>query len=118
LARWRPLLNLAAKVGGWPVLPPIHTPFRHAFISHLALDDDNPTLFAALLRTVYNHAITRAYSYVMLGLPETNPLCSLVTSAYRQVTYRSQIYLAAWADGREALAQVDPRMPGLEIAVL
>ena len=54
----------------------------------------------------------------MIGLSEANPLRPLLTRNYLHITYPSQLYLVAWEDGLDAAAQVDRRLPGLEIAVL
>jgi hypothetical protein len=118
LARWRPLLNLTAKLGWWPVLPPLHTPFQFRFASHLAVDADDPHVFAALLRALYNQAVQRSDHYLMIGLAAGNPFTPVVKRSYPIVSYASQIYLAAWGDGLDALAQIDARPAGLEIALL
>ncbi len=117
LARWRKLLNLFSRFGGWPYLPEPNTALRYSYASHLAVDDDDPAIFAALLRAVYNHNLARGFSYFMLGLAESDPLRSIVET-YRPLTYVSQIYLVAWEDGYNAVAQVDARPPALEIALL
>ncbi|UCC61863.1 MAG: hypothetical protein JSV36_13845, partial [Anaerolineae bacterium] len=74
LGRWRGLVNVGARLAGWPVLPPPNTPFRHAYASHLAVDDDDPHVFAALLRALHSHLAAQGYSYYMIGLSEANPL--------------------------------------------
>jgi hypothetical protein len=54
----------------------------------------------------------------MIGLSESNPLRAFV-KAYRPLTYISQLYLVAWADGQDAIAKVDRNLlPAPEIAVL
>ena len=110
--------NLVAPLGGWPSLPPPNTPFRFCYASHLAVDDDNTQVFAALLRSLYNQAAGAGYDYFMIGLSEDNPLRAVVTRTYPRVTYTSQLYLVAWPDGAEAVGQVDGRVPGPEIAVM
>ena len=117
LARWRKLLNVFSSFGGWPYLPEPNMSLRHSYASHLAVDDDDPAIFAALLRALYNHSLERGYSYFMLGLAESNPWRPIVET-YRPLTYISQIYLVAWEDGYEAVAAVDARPPALEIALL
>jgi hypothetical protein len=118
LGRWRRLANVGARLAGWPVMPPAGTPFRHAYASHLAVDDDDPRVFAALLRALHNHLAVRGYSYYMIGLSEANPLRPVVTASYRHVTYTSVLYLVGWEDIPEALHPDDGRVPGPEIAVL
>jgi hypothetical protein len=117
LVRWRKLLNVFSHFGGWPYLPESNTPLRYSYASHLAIDNDDPVIFDALLRAVYNHNFEQKYSYFMIGLAESNPFRKLV-GVYRPLTYISQIYLAAWEDGYDAVTQVDFRPPALEIALL
>ena len=117
LARWRKLLNAFSRFGGWPYLPEPNTLLRHSYASHLAIDNDDPIVFAALLRALYNHNLKRAYSYFMIGLAESNPFRKVV-EVYRPWKYISQIYLVTWEDDDDAVAQVDSRPPALEIALL
>ena len=118
LARWRRLINAAARLGAWPELPPPNARFNYCYASHLAVDDDDPQIFAALLRAGYSQARERGFNYFALGLSDAHPLRKVVTRTYRPVTYTSQLYLVAWDDGLEAVAQVDGRVPGPEIAIL
>lgn len=118
MARWRKLLNAFSFFGGWPHLPEPNTSLSHAYASHLAIDNDDPAVFAALLRTLYAHTLECGYSYFMIGLAELNPLRSVV-EAYRPFTYISQLYLVAWEDGLDAIAKLDRQLlPALEIAIL
>ena len=117
IARWRRLLNVLSPLGGWPYLPDLHTPLRHAYASHIAIDDDDPLVFSALLRELYNYNLGKDYSYLMIGLAESNPFRSIVKT-YHPLTYISQIYLVHWGHSRELLKEIDHRVPGLEIAVL
>ncbi len=117
IARFRKLINLFAPLGGWPVLPDAGARLNHCFACFLAVDDNNPEIFSALLRALYNEAVRRKFDYFTLGLAEGNRFHPIVKS-YRPITYESQIYLAAWEDGYKAIAQVDSRPPALEIALL
>jgi hypothetical protein len=118
MARWRPLINLLARVIDVPYLPEINAAFPYCYASHLAIDDDDPHLFCRLLRAACNETVRRGFNYFMIGLSEANPLRPLLTRNYLHITYPSQLYLVAWEDGLDAAAQVDRRLPGLEIAVL
>ncbi|MBI3737895.1 MAG: hypothetical protein HY258_02490 [Chloroflexi bacterium] len=117
LAHWRKLLNVFSSLGGWPYLPEPNTPLRYSYGSHLAVDDDNPVVFAALLRALYNHNLELGYRYFVIGLAESNPLREVV-KAYHPLTYISQLYLVAWEDGMRSVQQVDARIPAPEIALL
>ncbi len=111
--RFRKAINLLAPLGGWPNLPNVGTRLNQCFAAFAAIDGDDPSVFAALLRAVHNEAAKRRYSTLLLALPETDPLRRLVT-AYHPLKYISQIYLAAWDD----LPDLDSRPPALEIALL
>ena len=118
LARWRKLLNLFSPLGILPYLPEPNTSLRHSYASHLAIENDDPEIFAILLRAIYNENQQRGYSYFMIGLVESNPLRAVVQE-YRPLTYISQLYLVGWEDGQAAIADVDKQLiPAPEIAML
>jgi len=118
MRRARLLINLLTRFMDVPRLPPVGTPLSYCFVSHLAVDHDDPHIFASLLRAAYNATYRRGFNYFLLGMAEINPLRPMLTKRYLHITYPSQIYLMSWEDGLEAVAQVDPRIPGLEIAIL
>lgn len=117
IARVRKLTNLFSVAGGRPRLPEPGTRLNQCFACFFAVDDDDPEIVSALLRAVYNEAARRKYEFLLLGLAEASPLHAMV-KAYRPITYESQIYLAAWPDGIDAIHSIDARPAGLEIAVL
>ena len=117
LGRWRAVINFFSRFGILPYLPAPNIPLRHSYASHLAIDDDNPLLFQALLQKVYNDSVEKNYSYFMIGLAESNPLRRIVET-YRPLTYVSQIYLVDWDEDGDLLAKIEARIPGLEIALL
>lgn len=117
LARWRKVINYFSRFGFLPYLPEPNTPLLHSYACHLAIDDDNPVIFKALLRYVYNYNLERNYNYFMIGLAESNPFRNIVET-YRPLTYISQIYLVDWNEDGDLLTQIDERIPGLEIALL
>jgi hypothetical protein len=117
LGRYRRPLNLAARIVGWPALPEPGSAIRSCHASHVAIDDDDRAVFAALLRTLYNHAASRGFDYAMLGLSPRDPLVGIAES-YRHVLYKSDLYLVRWEDGRDEVARVDQRAAGPEAAIL
>jgi hypothetical protein len=117
LRRWRKLINVCSYFGILPYLPEPNTPLRHSYACHLAIDDDHPAVFDALLRNVYNYNLEQKYSYFMIGLADSNPLRRTLET-YRPLTYISQIYLMDWDDNGDLLAKLDERMPAPEIALL
>ena len=117
LARWRKAINLLSRFGVVPYLPEPNTPLKYSYASHLAVDNDDPRVFKALLRAMYNRNLEQGYGYFMIGLAETNPFRKIVES-YRPLTYISQIYLVNWDANEDLLSKIDHRIPGLEIALL
>lgn len=118
LGRLRPALNALRGLHRLPYLPPPGAELRASFASHLALREDDPGLFAALLRAVYGDARAHGDHYFLLGLRASNPLRS-VLAPYAKFPYVSQLYLAGWEDGLPAMAGVQHQRPAApEIAVL
>jgi hypothetical protein len=117
LARWRKVINVFSRYIGVPYLPEQNTPLKYSYASHLAIDNDDPVVFKALLRAMYNHTLEQGYSYFMIGLAKSHPFRKIVES-YRPLTYISQIYLVNWDAEDDLLSKLDGRIPGLEIAVL
>ena len=52
----RPLANRVGALFGWPDLPPVGSPIRQVMLSHLAVADDSPEVFAALLDAALSEA--------------------------------------------------------------
>jgi hypothetical protein len=118
LERWRRPLNHMSALTGWPRLPDPGTELRCSFASHRAVDGDDPRIFAALLRALYNHAAgERRCRYLMIGFGEADPWRAVLRD-YRTLPYPSDLYLAGWDDSEAAISQVDGRLPAPEIAVL
>lgn len=118
MARAVPWIDLLSHFANVPPLPPVGTRLHYAYASHLAVDGDEPSIFSALLRAVYNETARRGFDYFVIGLSEGNPLRPVLARSYLHITYPSQLYLMAWEDGLDALARVDGRTPGTEIAIL
>ncbi len=118
LGRLRPLINALSGLTGLPHLPEPRQPFRFGFASHLAADADDPQVYAALLRQVYNQAVARRDSYLMLGLAERHPFFPLARREYPHIDYPSQLYLAGWGEIDPLISQLDDRPVGVEAATL
>jgi hypothetical protein len=117
LARFRPAINALSPLGLFPYLPQVGATLRQAYACLLAVDDDDPAVFAALFRALYNEAVRRKFHYFTIGLAEAHPFHDLV-KAYRPLKYTSRIYLTGWDKSFEETSRVDRRIPHIEIAVL
>jgi len=114
----RPLNALGAFAGNWPRLPAPGEPLDFAYISHVAVDGDDPRTFAGLLRAACNEATPRGLGSVVIGFDLDDPLGAVIRRDYRAVTYGSRLMLASWEDGHEAVDLLDGRMTGCEVALL
>jgi len=114
----RPLVNLSAPITGLPHLPAAGDPLPHAYLSHVAVEDNDCDVLRAVLARAFNDAVGRDWSYLTLAFAKRNPLLQTVKASFRHMEYRSVIYTVFWEDGREAVEYLDDRIPHLELAVL
>jgi predicted N-acetyltransferase YhbS len=114
----RPLWNLLAPLRGSPRLPPVGTALAFGYLSHLAVDDDDPRVFQALVDAGLRAAAGRGLEHLTLGLAERNPLAATALTRFRSRPYRSRAYLVYWSDGETAAGAVDARPMHLEAAIL
>lgn len=112
--RWRWLLNLLARLFGYPALPDENEKINYAYASHLAVDEDNPQIYQALLRGLHHRAVAEGFSYFLLGLSENHPLRQLTQDQYRHIDYTSIIYWVTWD---EHLPEIEERIAAPEIAI-
>ena len=114
----RPLHNLACPLTGAPRLPRPGVALRSAFLSHLAVDDDDPDVLLALVGAAHSRAVGEPIDYVHLGLSPTHPSFAPIAAAFPHRAYRSLLYLVHWEDGAEAARRIGNRPPHLEVAIL
>jgi hypothetical protein len=115
LARWRPWMNRLAPVLGTPRLPDPGQALPHAYLSHLAVDEDDLEIFQALVEAAYAEARARRYVYVVTGLAARHPWRPWLEKRFKPRTYASVLYTVLWEDQAIVL---DERMPHVEVALL
>jgi hypothetical protein len=118
LARVRPLLNLASPVLRLPRLPPAGAALRQVYLSHLAVDGDDPDTLRALISAVLSEAAARKFPLVTLGVATNTPIYSVIRTAFRAREYLSRLYTVFWDEGRSAADTIDGRVGHVEIATL
>lgn len=114
----RPLWNAVAPLLGSPRLPRPGSGVAFAYLSHLAVDNDDREVFEALLLSGIQEAASRGLGYLTLGLAERNPLTPVAIARFSPRIYRSRAYLVYWPDGASAVQEVDSRPMHLEAAIL
>jgi hypothetical protein len=118
IQRWRQVINVTARLTGIPHLPEVGTELSFAFLSHFAVDGDDPERAAELLDAALANARAAGLQCLMLGLAAQHPLASMITRRFRHRRYLSQLYLAHWSDGDDFVRALDHRIPQPEVAVL
>lgn len=118
LRYWRPLLNLAAPLVGLPRLPPTGSPLHFGYISHLAVDGDDPGMVAELVSGVRARAATAGLTHVVVGAPAGHALASAIGRLGRHQRYETELFLACWPDGEGFVRSVGARPPMPEVAIL
>ncbi|HYU34744.1 MAG TPA: hypothetical protein VEW48_21555 [Thermoanaerobaculia bacterium] len=118
LARWRPWINRLSWVLGTPRLPDPGEPLPHASISHVAVDEDDPEIFRALVESAHAEACARRYAYVVTGFAAGHPWLPWLERRFRPRRYTSMLYTVDWGEGAAAVEALDGRLPHVEAALL
>jgi hypothetical protein len=115
LMRWRKWINASGRLLNLPHLPPVRTALNLKYLSQLAVDDDDPEVFAALLDLPDERSVDARF---VLGLSARHPLLGTIPKSLRRFTYRTNLYAVHWPDGRAAAEALDGRVCQPEVALL
>src|SRR6185436_1423673 len=118
LDRWRPWINRLSWVLGTPRLPDPGEPLPHAYISHVAVDEDDPEIFRALVESAHAEACARRFAYVVTGFAAGHPWLPWLERRFRPRRYESMLYTVNWGEGSAAVEALDGRLPHVEVALL
>jgi hypothetical protein len=118
LGRVRPLLNMVSPLLGAPRLPPIDSELRFAYLSHLAVDDDDTDVVVDLIAAARRLAGQRRLDYVVLGVSSRSPVLPAVRRVFRHRLYESVLYVGFWPDGEALARSLDSRPADPEVALL
>ena len=100
-----------------PWLPPPGSPLRQAYLSHVAVEDDDPTLFGALLRAGLARAQRRGFAVALVGLATGHPFAA-VAARHTVTRYRSLLHVVDWRRTAAAADTLPAQLPHPEIAVM
>jgi len=117
LDHWRPWINRLSPLLRTPRLPDPGVPLPHAYISHIAVDGDNPALFQALIESACAEAKAAGYAYLVLGLAAQHPWLPWLRSRFKAREYPSVLHTVHWGDGEE-IPLDDCLLPHVEVARL
>jgi hypothetical protein len=79
--------------------------------------DNNPQVFASLMRALLEQARSRSADYVLIGLHETDPLWPLARS-FGGTCYTTHVFVVCWEDGEAEFRGLDRKIPYLELGSL
>lgn len=117
LDRLRPLYNLISKFTPLKPLPEVGQAIPHFYLASIAIENDDPQLFRGLMRTVYREYKSSACHYFIVGLHERDPLAP-VLHEYRRIEASGRLFAVHYPDSEASFAQLDDRVPYIEIATL
>jgi hypothetical protein len=118
LGRVRPLLNIVAPLIGRPRLPLPGAKLESAFLSHVAVNEDDEKSLITLVTAGCEQAMRKGLDYVMISFAARNPLADVIRKRFTSHEYVSVIYVVFWEDGAEAASMLDDRIPHPEVAIL
>ena len=111
------MLNVWARFRGRPGLPAAGTPFRYLTGALPVVQDNDATVFRALLENLLTQAAAGPCDYLLLGFHESDPLLRLAR-AYRWRSYLTRTYLVCWNETERLLGDLDGRPSYLELGCL
>ena len=117
LRRLRPLVNLAAPLVSMPRLPLPGSSLAQVYLSHVAVEDDDPTVFRSLLAAGLTLARRRGFEVALTGFAARHPFAAEV-QRHRAASYRSLLHLVHRQEAQPLIEPMPPRLPHVEIAVL
>lgn len=116
LGRLRPAYDLLARAVGARPLPRPGEPIRTAFGCLRCTADDDPDVFAALLRAARVHARRQGQAFLLIGFDVREPLARTLGRALA-VPYESDVFLGSFPqDG--TVMQLDGRPVHIEVGTL
>ena len=118
LRRARPLFNSIAPLLGKPRLPRVGESINSVFLSHLAVDGDDPTIAMLLLKTAHRCARTAGHDLVILSLAGRHPLFNVIRRGVSHRSWESILYVVRWHDRPDAPFDLDGRVAHVEAAIL
>ncbi len=118
LAMARPAVNFMARIMNQPCLPAAGSVLAHAFVSHLAVEPQNPAGFIALITQLKKIAVGRKIKFLTVGFAANDQCLTLLRRQFGGREYRSRIYVVHWPGLGGSASDLDSRCLGPEVALL
>lgn len=108
-----PYYNLLTKISPLKSLPNPGEPLSFFYLALIAIEDNNPEIFDALLRHIYRERVKGPWHYFVCGLHESDPLSQVILN-YRQINSYGRLF---YIDYNQKL-MIDSRVPYIECSTL
>ncbi|HVK54245.1 MAG TPA: hypothetical protein VM532_04355 [Burkholderiales bacterium] len=115
LATLRPAYNALSRVLPLKPLPAPGQRVSHFYLSAIAIEGNDPKLFAALLRHVYRDRRQGRWSYCIVSLHERDPLCEAL-DGYRAIRTDGRLFSVHFEPASEPACELDNRIPYVDLA--
>jgi hypothetical protein len=116
--RWlAPMANVTHQVFKGRRFPEVGEELRSFYVSFVAVDDDDVSVFRALLRTLYRDAVAGDAMFALTSLHQEDPLRAALED-YSLTPFSARIYCVCYSDGESGFGILDNRVPYLEAATL
>lgn len=94
----KPIINIALSLFRYPSMPAPNSVIPMAFLSHIAVDEDNEDDFKLLLDHAIKKAMYKGIEFLVVGFADNHPLRRVVQDDYSIREYLSRIYLVGNKD--------------------
>jgi hypothetical protein len=118
--RWRwlaPLSRIAAPLRRAPGLPRAGDCLSYFYACCIAVDNDDISVFRALLRELYNAHLGKKWLYFIVGLHEHDPFVPALDD-YGRVPFIGRLFAVTLSENPAAVPPLDGRVPSIEVATL
>lgn len=116
--RWlKPVHNLFAPLCGLPRMPEVGSSVPSVNASLVAVEADDPGVIHAMIVHMLTEEAGRGTAFLTFALHEDDPLRPVVES-FGPFRMQSDLYLVVFGEDRSGLAELDGRIPHVELATL
>ncbi len=116
LRRFRPIINLAARLLRRPGVQEIGHVIPLAFASHVAAT--SPELLTCVLQSLRSAAFDRGITFLNTSFDSRDPRLGTVRDQFRPAEYPSRIYVVRWNDGDAVASSLDSRLLNPDVSLL
>lgn len=114
----RPLYNSLARLRGRVILPRAGQVLQQAYVSHLALVQEDPQKLVHMLLALMPAARSCGTTVMVLGLDVRDPRLAAIERQFGAHVYRTRLYVVRWPNQKGCLESPDGRLMYPEVALL